>query len=727
MKSVSFKSVGMKNFCCFKDEISLEFSGEKLVLITGPNGSGKTTLFDCIPFTLYGSTSKGLRSDDVVNVEVGKNCHTWLEFSVDGSNFRIDRYCKHSKMGNTVTVAKDGSIIKKGQTEVLPFVEELLVPQKLFMNTLLFSQKVRTFFTDLPDSEQKEIFRKVLQLDNFLLYYNTCNAELKRIENDLRTVEKDIEVKISLFEEAVGNITRTKHEKEQFYLKKKELLAQLSQKLVEKKAELESAKATLESFELEKLQKDLEVSTAKMASLSATLSQLKTELEKEQQKIIYDKNEAMSEVRRKAESTLKKNLEIKTEKVKELSKKATDSVKPLTERFSTLDKELSSLRTEMSVSGRQVQELEEKIAVFEEGLKGDIPVCAACKQPLKDATSLKAFLDNLKRDYEQLKAKTNYLPELFAQKSKEKQEVQTAISDLERAYNEELEALEKDYKEKEEEVESKLRKTLDELEEVARQKLETLSESFSEKESEVLRNIQNQELEEKRLRSVLQEAKIVQQKVVLLEKEVAIAEEQLRQKEQEEFDEEKITYWVDMKKNLENSICSLEQRKAEVEKEKNCIEFWKEGFSSSGIPSMLIDEAIPFMNSRISQYLEKIGGRYIVSFDTIGETKAGEFRDKITVRVLDVKTKADSRKKLSGGQTRIVDIATILTLSDLQSKVQDMKFNIMLFDEIFDSLDDENISYVSSLLRTLLEGKSIYIISHRHIDQIEADEVLRFY
>ncbi len=133
------------------------------------------------------------------------------------------------------------------------------------------------------------------------------------------------------------------------------------------------------------------------------------------------------------------------------------------------------------------------------------------------------------------------------------------------------------------------------------------------------------------------------------------------------------------------------------------------------------------MNSRISYYLEKIGGRYVVSFDTQAETKAGEFRDKVAVRTLDTKTKANSRKKLSGGQTRVVDIATILTLCDLQNHVQDMSFNIMLFDEIFDSLDDENIGYVSNLLRSLLEGKSIYIISHRHIDQIEADNVLRFY
>ena len=56
-----------------------------------------------------------------------------------------------------------------------------------------------------------------------------------------------------------------------------------------------------------------------------------------------------------------------------------------------------------------------------------------------------------------------------------------------------------------------------------------------------------------------------------------------------------------------------------------------------------------------------------------------------------------------------------------------MKTNILLLDEIFDSLDDQNIGYVSTLLRTLIKDKSINIISHRHIDSIEADEVIRLF
>ena len=45
---------------------------------------------------------------------------------------------------------------------------------------------------------------------------------------------------------------------------------------------------------------------------------------------------------------------------------------------------------------------------------------------------------------------------------------------------------------------------------------------------------------------------------------------------------------------------------------------------------------------------------------------------------------------------------------------------------IDDFLDDSNIGYVSNILRSISKERSIFLISHRHIDQIEADEVMSF-
>ena len=192
-----------------------------------------------------------------------------------------------------------------------------------------------------------------------------------------------------------------------------------------------------------------------------------------------------------------------------------------------------------------------------------------------------------------------------------------------------------------------------------------------------------------------------------------------------QFDDSLVSDMIDKLEKLNGKFVVLEKEKNDLKDSTTVYEFWKIGFSMSGIPSMLIDEAIPFMNRRISYYLKQIGERYQVSFDTLSQTKGGNIRDKISVNVLDTVTKANMRKQLSGGQTRVVDIATIFTLRDLQSYIQNMSMNIILLDEIFDTLDERNISYVSDMLRKMVGNQSINIISHRHIDQIEADEIYK--
>ena len=136
MQNIKFEKVGMKNFGPYIDPLVFEIKENNLILITGPNGVGKTMALDAIPYTLYGITSKGARGDDVVNNDVEKDCHTWLQFKVGNDVYKLNRYHKYTRLGNTVILSKNGVDIKKGQKGVLPEIERLIRPRKLFMNTI---------------------------------------------------------------------------------------------------------------------------------------------------------------------------------------------------------------------------------------------------------------------------------------------------------------------------------------------------------------------------------------------------------------------------------------------------------------------------------------------------------------------------------------------------------------------------------------------------------------
>jgi DNA repair exonuclease SbcCD ATPase subunit len=218
MRNINFRKVGMKNYGPHIDPVTIDIKDNQIVFITGPNGIGKTMAIDAIPFALYGVTSKGSKGDDVVNNNVGKNCHVWLEFDIDGTPYKIDRYTKYTKLGNTVHIFKNQETepYKRGQKEVLPEVERLICSQKSFMNTIMFGQKVKDFFTDLVDSDKKEIFRKILNLDVYQTYYKRTVEIIDDVEKQLTKNSNESEVNKTLTQDAIEQLESLKERKREF-------------------------------------------------------------------------------------------------------------------------------------------------------------------------------------------------------------------------------------------------------------------------------------------------------------------------------------------------------------------------------------------------------------------------------------------------------------------------------------------------------------------------------
>lgn len=155
------------------------------------------------------------------------------------------------------------------------------------------------------------------------------------------------------------------------------------------------------------------------------------------------------------------------------------------------------------------------------------------------------------------------------------------------------------------------------------------------------------------------------------------------------------------------------------------LKFWKTGFSDKGIPSMLIDENIPFMNATIKRELEKIApGKFIVSFDTISATKGGDLREKFSVNILNVESGADSHKLLSGGEKRQIDVCCMRVLRLLSEKLYQKSINVTFLDEVLDSLDSDNASIFCQHLKALSTGQNITIITHSMLQDAECDKVL---
>jgi exonuclease SbcC len=725
MRDINFIEVGMENFGPYIEEMVLPFDNDKLTLITGPNGIGKTMSLEALPFTLFGETCKKAKGDDVVNTRVGKNCHTWVKFAINEDVYLVNRYHKYKSLGNTVLIQKNGEEpYLKGHREVLPEIEKLICSKKSFTNTLMFGQKVKDFFTDLVDSDKKEIFRKILDLDIYTTWYKEADLDLKAIKEKIQRVLEQAGIDSGVLSTVNNQIEILFKQKNDFEKQKKDKIEAAKKSIEDSQRLLEGwendrSKGTTTQEDLDKIQLSIDDYKTQIQhhenEKNTNILKLHSSRDAKKAELIAAGNAAKEAVVRENRKRMEEILEQHNAEIQ----KITDEFNKINTSISSNDSQLSSIATEKRITITEITKLNSSF-----DLSGVCPTCLReiddeCKEHLQ--TELNSLNDKkyiLDSQEETLQTQQVKLESKLTEIKKKKQDIDNS---LKIAKNNILTTEEDQLVD----IGNKMGAALDKVDSLAEDQEKLIAKDYEEYITLLNKKLNDALSIKEVIKDTLEKLKEIDKAITGLQQDIKRYEYTLKLAEEEEYDVGQLAAYQMQKQQLEKAIEESKVKHNELKAEEELASFWKAAWSPTGIPSMLIDESIPFMNKKVSQYLDRLSnGRYIVSFDTLAETKAGEFRDKISVNVLDTYTRANSRIQLSGGQTRLVDIATILTLGDLQSNIQDVNINILLFDEIFDSLDEENIGFVANILNQLKIGKSIYLISHTQVDQLEADEIL---
>lgn len=120
----------------------------------------------------------------------------------------------------------------------------------------------------------------------------------------------------------------------------------------------------------------------------------------------------------------------------------------------------------------------------------------------------------------------------------------------------------------------------------------------------------------------------------------------------------------------------------------------------------LLGNAIDFMNSRLSNYSKMLFSNPDDCISLVRDSTK-----------LDIFLGDAPYESLSGGEKRKVDIALILAQKDLAMNVSGLNCNLLILDEIFESLDDEAIMTVTEVLTSVSsEIDSMFVISHKDTD-----------
>lgn len=130
----------------------------------------------------------------------------------------------------------------------------------------------------------------------------------------------------------------------------------------------------------------------------------------------------------------------------------------------------------------------------------------------------------------------------------------------------------------------------------------------------------------------------------------------------------------------------------------------KDPLSNSGLKAYIFDSMLERVNKYCNDYSSITGFRINVYIDMSTAHK------NIDVSIF----KNDNEvpyKDLSGGQKQLVDITMAFALNDTVNSVKPI--NILFLDEVFESLDSDNIELVENLIKDKSHKRTIHVISHR--------------
>jgi DNA repair exonuclease SbcCD ATPase subunit len=167
-------------------------------------------------------------------------------------------------------------------------------------------------------------------------------------------------------------------------------------------------------------------------------------------------------------------------------------------------------------------------------------------------------------------------------------------------------------------------------------------------------------------------------------------------------------------KEIELKISELKAKIAEFTIKLEVWKFWELAFSEKGVVRYIIRNVLDYFNLKSNEYLSILtNNAFSIKFsDDLTETISNNGSE----------TKYIS---LSGGEKRKLNLAIMLALQDLSSKISHTDCNLIFFDEVCDNIDGLGIQAIHNLLETLRihnPDKVLLLITHNnYLQELLAD------
>jgi exonuclease SbcC len=256
----------LRNFMCYRELDSLDFSGIHLACLAGDNGHGKSALLDAITWALWGK-ARAKRDDELIHLGQAE-MEVEFEFALGENHYRVIRKRdSHGRGRSSLELqVRDGDLFRPLTEPTMRQTQArinriLCMDYETFINSAFLLQGRADEFTTKAPAERKRILGEILGLS----LYDQCEELAKQRAKDRKSEIEQITAQVREMEREL------------------ERKPQYEQELKQAQADVEKLSSTLQGAEeeLRKLReewKELDLKRAQIEELSARLIQGEREL-----------------------------------------------------------------------------------------------------------------------------------------------------------------------------------------------------------------------------------------------------------------------------------------------------------------------------------------------------------------------------------------------------------------------------------------------------------------
>lgn len=772
----------MRNFKCH-EEMDMVFDKNQFITIVGKNGSGKTTVIDAILFGLYDTTTRGSRGVDVVRKRSKRNCSVILEFEIDEDKYRIENYKKHKQHGESKILFKNEENISgatRKDTNIL--IESIVMPESIFSNCLLFSQFMNKSFTSSSYSNQRDLLDKMLNTECYDELYANTTESLKTIKSkqaEIETNKNVIDVKIREKSEKILDLNKTISTIE---TNSKNSISLLDSELKEKQSYIKLNSEVLDTHGALKesynnlnlnISKTEDIISHRREAANSEIEAYKSSKDNEYNEFVLNVNckydERVQDCYKKIQNLqgqLTQNEKDKQLKIESETNSLTESLRgkkrkydDILERSRIIIRDLESSQNELEIDIRireiELKKISDEIKKQSESLEQETPVCPTCGQNIGDDTkdNLQSVLDDKRHEFsnksielESIKVDVEKLKTDISDKSTKLDKfIETNESEIEtetNRINTIITNIKTEFANKSSDIQINIEKENNYLKDLANKKTVILENKKAEivdetnAEIEVITKkhktiVESDVAELNRLKNSIPE---LEEKLKGIELRVSQYNSCVDRIKSIDKEIKNITYGCttninsiksqirEVSDNIfedESNLKTFDLELEELSKDLDIMDFWKKAFSDTGIKSILLDESIPILNSE-ARRLSQLTNNIRISFDSQKTLKSGDQSNKFSINVTQIEN-LSGLSELSAGEERMVNIIVLLCLRHLLEKMQNTKLNLLLLDEILDTLDPDNVEIALDMVKNLAKEHTVILISHTLRDSIESD------